>query len=149
MAKTQASVSAFIDVTDLKKLAVDLKAADPEAAKQLRLGLRAAADVVAAAAKIEASWSSTIPDSIKTSAAGALSAKVKAGGAKAPSGAPFENHGQPGTFRHPVFGNKSNWVDQPARPFLAPAADDKSATVEDMVLDAIQTGFTALGLDVL
>jgi hypothetical protein len=74
---------------------------------------------------------------------------VKAGGAKAPSGAPFENHGQPGQFRHPVFGNKSNWVNQEARPFLAPAADDKSATVEDMVLDAIQTGFTALGLDIL
>ena len=29
------------------------------------------------------------------------------------------------TFRHPVFGNRENWVDQPRYPFLAAAGKAK------------------------
>lgn len=35
----------------------------------------------------------------------------------------FEHSGEPGQFRHPVYGNKKRWVSQEARPFLTPTAE--------------------------
>lgn len=137
-----------IDVKALRRAARDLKLSDPEASKALRLGLKAAAQVVALDAKKNSDWSTRIPGTIKASSSGAISAKVKAGGPNAPHAAALENNGKPGKFRHPVFGNDQVWVDQPARPYLGPAADKNQDVVAGLVLDTLKTAFSAMGLDI-
>ena len=76
---------------------------------------------VANEARMLASWSTRIPGSVRLIARG-LNSAVKAGGSAAPHAKPYEHSGVAGTFRHPVFGNRENWVPQKARPFLGPAA---------------------------
>jgi hypothetical protein len=142
------SVSVQIDVSAVRRLGADLRAADPVAARTLRLGLKSGADLVAAEARnIASGFSTRIPQTIKASASGYLSAKVKAGASSAPHAAALENHGFSGTFKHPLFGDRTVWVQQSAQPFLAPAADRNAVAVEGIVVSAVKSGFAALGLD--
>lgn len=145
MATSSSVASVQIDVTPLKRLAADLRAAAPAAAKELRLGLKAAAQIVAEAAKVEApNTKEPIPPTIAVRTAG-VSVKVIAGGVKAPAAAAFENQGQPGRFWHPVFGNRHAWVSQAAHPFLAPAYDDHGVEVEAAVTSAIGVALSSAG----
>lgn len=109
-----------IDTSSFAKFAKDLKRVDEKLAKDLNRNLRAAGELVAAKARANASWSSRIPQSIKVRRS-SNAIKVLSLRAQAPEARPLEHGGQPGTFRHPVFGDREVWVSQPARPFLHPA----------------------------
>jgi len=138
-----------IDTTPLRKLAGVLRAAAPDAARTMRLALKTAGGIVAVEAAARASWSETIPGSIRVQTAG-TTVKVTAGkGLSSPIATLYENGGEPGSWRHPVWGNTDNWVSQQARPFLAPALEAKSEEVAAAAGDAIAEGWRALGLDVL
>lgn len=148
MAVSSSVGSMQIDVTPLKRLAADLRAAAPAAAKELRVGLKVAGQIVAAAAKSNAPKAKEpISPSIMVRTAG-TSVKVIAGGASAPAAAAFENQGQAGEFWHPVYGNRHAWVTQPARPFLAPAYDDHGEEVETAVTSAIAVALGSAGFGV-
>lgn len=125
MAKSSISTGSFyIGVDDLKKLAVDLKAASPAAAKVAGKRMRQAATIVATEAKARVSYSKTTK--VKTSVTGVFSAAVVASG---PAAAPIENNGK-GFVRHPVYGDMDVWTDKNSHPaYLAPALD---ATVEEL-----------------
>lgn len=129
-----------------------------DAAKALRLGakhlnrelrkqLRAGGEIMAIEArKIAGEHSEKIPPTIKVRVAGATVAVV-AGGAKAPVAGLFElgNKGKGksqaasrrGTFRHPVFGNRENWVNQEMHPFLRPAAETTLPEAQEKILQAL------------
>lgn len=112
-----------IEATDLARLQRDLKKADGDALKLFRAAMKRAGDLVADRARGKISGTSQrIADSIRVMANN-KGVQVKAGGAKAPHAAAFENDGKAGTFRHPVFGNREVWVDQTAHPFLLPSLD--------------------------
>jgi HK97 gp10 family phage protein len=103
-------------IKDLGKVPKDLK-------RQLRPGLRAAGNIVADDAKRRAAWSTRIPRAIRVSITFSGSrpgVAVVVNQRKAPHARVYENAGQEGTFRHPVFG-RDVWVTQKARPFLFPA----------------------------
>lgn len=120
-----------------------VKASDKQLAASLRKQLQTVGNTVRDRAKGNASWSARIPSSIKTSVT-QKGVSVKAGGAKAPHAAAFEHGGKPGMFRHPVFGNREMWVNQPARPYLAPAmnADEAAAGVLNAIDEWVRsTGF--------
>lgn len=124
--RDRAALDVRISAPDLSKLAKDLKAADKELLKELRKGMRAAAQPALSRAKSNASFSRRIPGAITISVtfpARGARVRVRVNSAKAPHGRAIENGGKPGTFRHPVFGNRDRWVDQPARPFFWPAMD--------------------------
>jgi hypothetical protein len=107
-----APVQFGIGVTDLKAFAKDVRQADKILAKNLRLALKKGADIVADQVRSNASRSSTIPRSVKSSSS-PRSAKVVI---KAAEAAPFEHMGKPGTFRHPVFGHRiAGWSSKPGR----------------------------------
>lgn len=125
-----------VDMSDLKRFAAKLKVEAPELVKDFQQGLAAAGEIVAAKARSNASFSSRIPASIKVRRRGSR-VKIQAGSSLAPHAAPLENHGRPGTFRHPVFGDREVWVSQPARPFLTPAAEDSVEAVEAAVLSLV------------
>lgn len=134
-----------IDTFELKKLAADLRKSNPELLKQLSKAIRGAAVTVAVEARLLSGYySARIPTTVRTFATG-LNAGVRAGGARAPHAAPFEHFGLPGTFRHPVFGNRDNWVEQEAHPFLAPALEVEGPKVELAALAAVEATLLAAG----
>ena len=131
-----------IDTRDWASFTKALRKGAPDIAKQLKIGLRVAGQIVAdKAEEIIDPFSSVIGPSIKVRVAGAGVSVVAGGGSASPLAGLFEqgNKGRGGsdTFRHPVFGNKNIWVTQPTHPFLAPALLEKLADVEVAVTAAL------------
>lgn len=137
MPASQARSDTFtIRAIGFRSMAKDLHAADRSTGPALRRKLKTVGDIVANQAKQNASWSSRIPGSIKSRAT-QRQASVRAGGPNAPHAAPFEHRGQPGSFRHPVFGHRDRWVAQQARPFLRLALQQRNADIVDGMAQAI------------
>ena len=134
-----------IDTSELKGFARGLKRIDAEAAKALRSSLRAAGNVVADGARIEAGFSSNIPQTIRVRTAGATDTVIAGAGEAHPGeSAAFEHNGVPGQFRHPVYGHRNNWVSQTAHPFLLPALAANRERVAQMVADAFDEAVQAV-----
>lgn len=136
-----------IDTSDFRAVAKALRQAQPELARELRKSLRKAGEIVAVEARSLAEKDSkSIPPTIKVRVASAT-VSVVAGGKDAPVAGLFElgNTGgsksasasRKGVFRHPVFGNRDVWVNQPMHRFLAPAAASRAMQVERAVLGAL------------
>lgn len=133
-----------VDTSQLKTFATALRKTAPDLFKEFGAGLRAGGLIIAEDAKQRANFSTRIPPSIKVRRSG-VSVKIIAGGDTAPEAAPLENQGQSGTFRHPVFGNFDVWVNQQARPFLAPAVEANEEAVVVQVLATVDGTFRKLG----
>lgn len=139
-----------VDARGLRQLSKDLKKiGDKDLSKELRAGLRKSGEVVAAAARSNASWSSRIPGSIKV-VVQQKGVAVRAGGDKAPHAVTFEgkNNGQP--RRHPVFarGARSDWTwaaQDPPRPYLKPALSANLDKVIQVVGDELEVAFLQNG----
>ena len=127
-----ASSSIQIDTSSFAKFARALKEIDPKLKSELRRELKAAGEVVAVDARARAAFSTRIPGRIKVGVTGntirVYVQPIKEAGHVREEFA-FENKGKTGTFRHPVGGDRNNWVDQQAHPFLKPAAEAHSAEV--------------------
>jgi hypothetical protein len=126
---------------ELRELIKDLKETAPDLRKEVRGGFREIGQPVVVEARRRASWSRRIP--------GAISLKIAVSGKKvaidlrtsikkAPHARAYENNGQFGVFRHPVFG-KDVWVSERARPFLWPAAEPMIKDVNENVGEFIDT----------
>lgn len=124
-----------IEASDLTKLQRDLKKANGDALKLFRAALKKGGDVVADSARSRiAGTSQRIASSIRVGATN-KGVYVRAGSKAAPHAAAFENFGNAGTFRHPVFGNRDVWVEQQAHPFLVPSLEGNLDKVVDLVLE--------------
>lgn len=85
-----------------------------------------------------ASWSTRIPGSIGMRVSFArASVDIKVDRKKAPHARPYEGLGSPGTFRHPVYGNREKWVSQATRPFFFPAVWGRRKQIRDAVETAV------------
>lgn len=106
----------------------------------IRPAVREAGNLIAGKAKQNASWSSRIPGAISvtssiTSSGGAV---VRVNSQTAPHARPYEGRGSPGGFfRHPVFGNRENWVPQQTRPFLKPAVESEADKAKALIATAV------------
>ena len=121
------------DASSLRKMAKALRQARPDILRATQKSMRGVGAKVAAKVRDNASWSTRIPQTVRVSASGVNTVVVRAGGPKAPHAKPIEHAGASGKFRHPVFGNRQNWVKQDARPFLHPAAtSDLQAYAEEL-----------------
>lgn len=134
-----------VDVRGLTQLAKDLnKIADKDLRNRLRKGLRAGGNIVAAAAKANASWSGRIPGSIRVGVT-TKGVYVRAGGPKAPHAVVFEGKVDGGDRRHPVFatGDRGtwHWAVQPKKPFLVPALNANAEKVAALAADEIEKAF--------
>jgi Bacteriophage HK97-gp10, putative tail-component len=139
-----------IEFNSVRMLARDLGRVPVELRAELRPKLLEAGEIVARRARANASWSTRIPDAIKVQALfGRLTggAVVRVDRSKAPHARALEGlsvhrgtlRRTGGTFRHPVFGDRGVWVDQPTRPYLLPAADAARGDVQDRVADAVRS----------
>lgn len=125
-----------VDARDFKLFARALRAAQRDLYKDVQAELRAIGQIVADEGKaLVEPYSETIPPTIKVRLSYAT-VSVIAGGSSVAIAGLYElgNKGKGGsrssTFRHPVFGDRSNWVEQPRHPFLAPALANKLPEVE-------------------
>lgn len=133
----------------LRRLADNLGDVPADVRTGLRRQLVKAAQPIVADARARASWSTRIPRSIgiRTSFTGPRPGLyIRARASIAPHARPFENLGEPGTFRHPVFGDRDRWVTQRARPFLFPAARAGGAGVEAAAGAAVDAALRANNL---
>lgn len=129
--------SVSVDTSGLQKLARDLRRAAPELLKETQTAMKKAGTIAEVEARLRANYSSSrIGATVRTKARG-LNVILYAGGARAPHAAAFEHNGVPGSFRHPVFGNRENWVSQQAHPYLLPAAIATQPETERAMLAAV------------
>lgn len=141
-------IAVSFDRDTFKDTAKKIRAQDRALWTEMRHEMKDVAEVVARRARSNASWSSRIPGTIRTSAT-LTGATVTAGGKNAPHAAPYEvgsKKAGAGEFRHPVprgrsplyrgrsysggrrtstwvgsDGSEAVWVTQKTRPYLVPA----------------------------
>ncbi len=142
-----------IDLSNLKTFAEQLKKLEPRLARRLRDNLAEAGETVAERARgLAAEHSTSIPPTIKTRVRG-VNVYVSAGSAAVPLAGLYEVgnasgrrvRSGSGTFRHPVFGNKDVWVDQPGFPFLRRALEE----VEPLLVERVRFGVDSVIRDVM
>lgn len=115
----------------LRVLAARLKAADAALLRSMRADLKTATVPVQAAVRSKAAgFSTTIPGAVtartrfsKRNAVveiRVVAKKLKPGHEPLARLEEFGSKGRRGVIRHPVYGNRSNWVNQPSHPFFYP-----------------------------
>lgn len=127
--------------TDVSSLAIGLGKVPVQVRAAVRPAVNQAAELIAAQARANASWSSRIPGAISTSVrfSSRGGAVVRVSSAAAPHARPYEGIGNPGsTFRHPVYGNDW-WVEQAERPFLIPARQAKGEAAKALIFAAVKS----------
>ena len=125
-----------IDAASIKAFSARCRTVDRDIALAFNRSLDPAGDIVAdEAVRLIAPFSKRIPGRIKRRRSGTR-VRVIAGGDKAPHAAALDNRGKNGTFRHRVFG-QDVWVNQPAHPFLEPAAESKQDEVGSIITEAV------------
>lgn len=123
MSRRAGKLDLKISPVGLSELARDLKAADPLLLKELRTGIRKAAEparqqVKQNASAVSSRIASAVPPPRVSFAKRGASVRIVVNAKKAPHARALENKGKPGKFRHPLFGNRKKWISQPAQPFF-------------------------------
>jgi hypothetical protein len=139
---------------ELRRLIRDLGKLPADVRGELRPVMRKAGQQALVKARANASWSTRIPAAIRLSVSFASrrpGVSLVVDRRRAPHGRPFENLGQPGSFRHPVpntrrrglraaaSGDRRRWVSQRARPFLFPAAEDAMQQIDADIGAAVES----------
>ena len=151
-----------VDTRDFKLLAKALRTAQAELYAELHAELREMGQIVADEAKaIVSPYSETIPASIKVNVRGAsVSVIAGGGGMEKPIAGLFELGNKRGgsksaaltsrkQFRHPVYGNREVWVNQPMHPFLEPALQKQLPMVEARVTATLDRAARTITYDYL
>lgn len=120
-----------------------------ELRKELRPHIRTAAQKLQAKVQQNASWSSRIPAATKVkvsfaSRSGGVTVYVDSNAAPHARPLEFGSQGRSNVNRHPVFGNRGVWVDQPARPFFMNAARESEPQVVNEIQKAIDAALGRL-----
>ncbi len=137
-----------IDLREFKRLTRDLKAFKPD--KQVKKTLKVAGELIAADARANVSpYSTTVPGSIKVRLR-KTSISIIAGGANVPMAGLLElgnrkGGAKKGKFRHPVFGDRSNWVDQQMHPYLLKATLKNIPAIERFEGQIVAKAFEEVG----
>jgi hypothetical protein len=128
-----------IDRGQLQALIRDLGAIPPDLKRELRPGLRKAAQPALTRIRSNASWSSRIPGATKlsTSFGNRPGVTIRIDSKAAPHARPIEHDGEPGTFRHPVYGNREVWRPQQARPFFYRGVEATADQIRNAVADLV------------
>lgn len=111
---------------ELQRIIYDLGAISKDLQREMRPAIREGAQPMLQGIKRNASWSSRIPKATKLSTSfsgrgAGPGASISTDASKAPHARVYENDGNPGTFRAPLFGNREHWYTHAARPFFQPA----------------------------
>lgn len=126
---------------ELRSLRQDLARIPEQLRPELRRAMREVGQQVRDAAAANASWSTQIPGALQLRTAfegRRTGVTVVAALGRARHARVYEGLVRD-PFRHPVYGDRSNWVAQAARPYLLPAVEQKRDEAVTGVLAAIDT----------
>jgi|SRR3954471_20639169 hypothetical protein len=126
-----------VDIQGLNEFLRDLRKFEPEVSKGFRRRIKGVVEKVAVDARRRApkktgKLSKGIRPSVTNKGASLLS--------KAPHAKIFEFGG-----RHPVFGNRNNWVFQPAKPHIFPAVRANEQFLKSEMLAALDDAISEIG----
>lgn len=133
------------DTRQVTRFAQQLQDVPRELRGELRPAIKTAAKTLSSRVKANASWSSRIPGAVRErvsfASRGRGGVMVYVDARIAPHARPLDRGSQGGRSvnRHPVFGNRNVWVDQPTRPFFIPAVRESHDDVLRKVQFAIAT----------
>ncbi len=133
----------------VRLLAEALREAPKALRPQLRKALATSGSTMRQAAAANASWSRRIPKSlvVRTKFSGARpGVYIIARRSVAPHARPIEGITGVDKFRHPLFGDTEHWYDQPTRPFLAKAVEDKGDAAIREIQDGLEAALRSVGL---
>lgn len=132
-----------INTDGLDQLRVKL-AAMPEASRTaFRDGLKAGGELVATEAKAQTQYSAHIPSSISVEVANEEAVRVTT---RLPEAVAIENKGK-GHVRHPLFGTRQHWYQNPQPAFLHPALARTRKATRALLINTVNVAFRAVGLD--
>ncbi|GAA0347873.1 HK97 gp10 family phage protein [Actinoallomurus spadix] len=127
-----------VDRSQLQALIRDLGQVPPAIRKELRPVVKQAAQPTLARMKSNASWSTRIPGAITMRAANTtIGVRFRVNAGRAPHARPYENDGNQGTFRAPLWGDREHWYPHQARPFFYRAVEATADQVRDALGDAV------------
>jgi hypothetical protein len=127
-----------VDRSQLQNLIRDLHEVPPAIRREFRPIVKKAAAPTLTRMKSNASWSTRIPGAITMRAANTTAGvQFRTDAGRAPHARPIEHDGEPGTFRHPVYGNREVWRPQAARPFFYRAVEATADQVRDGIADGL------------
>jgi len=137
-----------LDPNSWRALQRGLKDMAPQVRRELNKTLKTAGEGILADARSNASWSSRIPGSLSMTVT-ATRIGIKADRRKAPHARPYEGiaglFSTARSFRHPLFGDKSNWFSEATRPFMAPAVRANETQFMDAAGEAVNDAARAAG----
>lgn len=131
-----------VEVVNYRLIQKELKVADVAVQKNLNKSLKVLMAEVVQQSRSAASWSNTIPAAIVPLAA------TTGAGVRVKKTVPIAplNERPSGNWRHPVFGNKAIWVDQPARPSVRPTVARARARLVPIANTAVNEAFKEAGI---
>lgn len=129
---------------ELQRIIDDLGAISADLKRELRPAIKEGAQPMLQGIRRNASWSSRIPRAtrLSTSFSGrgaGPGVSIITDAAKAPHARVYENDGNAGSFRAPLFGDLGKWYPHAARPFFAPGVRQFGAAVVEAVDKRITT----------
>lgn len=133
-----------VEYESIRKLARAMGSIPADVRRELRPRLRKAGEGLANDLRSSYGWSSRIPGAVRITAAfGSQSGGVRifVDEKRAPHARPIENEGNAGTFRHPLWGDTENWVEQEARPTFFPAVKRNREEVIRLAAEAVRAAF--------
>lgn len=116
--------------------------------KGLRPAMREAGRPVLADARRRSGWSTRIPRALRLATSFTrrqAGVSITVDRTRAPHARPHEGISGNRTFRHPVHGNRNNWVEQSTRPYLVPAADMHGRRAVEAVNKAVDDAASKAG----
>lgn len=131
----------------LKKLIFDLAKISKEIKSELRREMRKIATPTLHKVRTSAGWSSRIPASTRLATGFTqrlTGITITTDRNVSPHARPYEHHGEPGMYGHPVFADSSKprktwtWVRAPARPYMYPTAVEDLPEIGGRMLDLCQ-----------
>lgn len=126
-------------VDPVGELIRDLDRIPRELRQRIRPVIHRSGSDILASARARASWSTRIPRATRLSVRFSRNPGVDiiTDVRRAPHAPHYENEGRPGFFEHPLFGNRSHWYRQRARPYLGPAMDAGAPHAVAQIADAV------------
>lgn len=141
------------DTHSFRRFADVLRRHSLEMDRDIGEALREGAKLVADEAKSRVSqFSKSVPPTIRVEERGVKSVAVAAGGPNTPMAGLLERGNRGGstsaaTFKHPVYGNRTNWVEQPTHQYLRPALHARRHEVEELVAKVTEETVHAVAVE--
>ena len=130
-----------VDVSEFRMLAQKIRDMPVEGQAELEAGVAESGEIIVEALRNRTSWSANIGDSFNLEPAG-LEVRVSTDLTEAVA---LENQGH-GHVRHPLYGTREHWYNNPQPAFMGPALNDAMPAIRERVINAFQSAWRTVSV---